>query len=294
MMKLVLFSLFILLSHSAYSQSCVMNEDAKRYYNRGVTATQIAKNTDDYKNALAEYQKAAELCSDCAELYYRMGLCCEMIGEDDNSYYSSALKYFKQSLTAENNISQELKDLIQGKIDGMGYAVEQAAVANKDALIPENLCGIWRFHTSDGRSSKFDKVYDIVISENQGFYSVNFVIVDRYDADERNGLPDTPSMVFREDADIRFKDNVVCFHTIYNDVKYGSDGAQAVHSKAEYDYELILENGVLKGVRKCTYEFWAAGNSDYHTVMEAVSNGYGKVYVNCTGNCGTANVYFTR
>ncbi len=291
MKKFVLFCLVTLLSHLVYSQSCVMNEEAKRYYNRGVTATQIAKNIDDYKNALAEYRKAAELCSDCAELYYRMGLCCEMIGEDDNSYYSSALKYFKQSLTAENNISQELKDLIQGKIDGMEYAVEQAATANKDAFTPENLCGRWTFHASNGETNE---LFDIIISENNGFYSAGFILAYQYNTKYDNVVPEKPSFTLKKTSDISFRDNIICFYTIHNKAIKSSDGYQSYHYKVEFNYELVLENGVLKGTRKCIYNFEAMGHSSYRHVSDAVKAGYGKVISNCTGDCGTSNVYFTR
>ncbi len=292
MMKLILFCLVALLSHLAYSQSCVMNEEAKRHYSRGVAATKIAQSTDDYKNALVEYRKAVELCPDCSELYYRMGLCCEFIGEDDNSYYSFALKYFQKSLAVDKNISQDLKDLIQGKIYEMEYAVEQAAVTNKDTLTPENLCGRWTFHTSGGETNK---LYDIVIIQNQGFYSVEFTMINQHEVGMDHVIPDVPTYTYKHKFDVSFKDDVICFSTIHNRVIfYKIENFQSYHSKVEFNYELILENGVLKGTRKCISNFEAMGHSDYRRVTDAVKAGYGKVISNCTGDCGASNIYFTR
>lgn len=293
MKKLVLICLTVLFCTCVYSQNCVMNEDAKRYYNRGVMATQIAKSTNDYKNALAEYQKAVELCSNCSELYYRMGLCCEIIGEDDNSYYTSALRYFQKSLTADNNISQELKDLIQGKIHEMEYAVEQSIIANKDALIPENLCGKWTYHAYDGDT---EKLFDIVISENNGFFTVEFSSLFQHNINKDGTLSmDDPSFTLEKTADISFNDDTICFSTIHNKVHFSErDKCQWYHFKVEFNYELVLENGRLKGGSKCTRRFEAMGHTDYRYVADAVKAGRGNVSSNCTGNCGTYKVYFTK
>lgn len=294
MKKAVLLFLVVLQVLVSSAQNDNLSAEAKRCFSRGVAASNMAKTTDDFKLALSEFQEAARLAPDNAEVFYRMGLCCEAVAKDDNAYYGKALEYYKRSLSISNGSSNAaVKELLQGKIHEMEYAVERATKENKNKISPETLCGKWRFHDADGTAKD---MFDVEIKNEQGLYKVKYGVAHIRKADRNGAYHNAKPLIMYKTGDVKFaEDGTIRFTTIHNDVVKHYDGVRE-HSqdKTEFVYEMKLENGWLKGIRKCIYHFWATGNSDCRTVREAVRNGRGTVIADCQGDCGMSDVYFTK
>jgi tetratricopeptide (TPR) repeat protein len=75
-------------------------EDADRFMARGTAAVKSAKNGDDFKDAVAEFEKATLAAPWLANAYYNLG-----VAQDKAGQYASAIKSLKLYLLAEPNAS---------------------------------------------------------------------------------------------------------------------------------------------------------------------------------------------
>lgn len=116
---------------SSFAQS--IPEEARRHFDRGLAAVEIAKSPADYEEAIREFERAKSLAPNWPDPYYNLGLV-----QEKAERYGDAVTNLKQYLRLAPNASdaQEVKSLI----NKLEYRKEQFA---EDAAILSSLVGTW-------------------------------------------------------------------------------------------------------------------------------------------------------
>lgn len=287
MKKIILFFSGLLYFMVVFCQSTELTNEEIRHFKRAGIAIKMAKEAEDYKEAISEYEKVLETATKDADVWYRLAVCCEAAAQADNSYYRRAADAYRKSLSyGASLLDADKKKELEDKIDEMDYSAKLAAKHEKEEVSPSTLCGAWHFHDS---SSRTIEQYDITIKENEGYYSVEYVILREKEVGGEK-YNDT-----RWSGDITVNDGVISFSTIHSFGLWKVGWKEQVtDSKLALEYSLRLENGKLKGVAKKTQQFDAHNAYGYRTVKDAVEAGAAKIINDCSGDCGTITVFFTR
>lgn len=165
------------------------------------------------------------------------------------------------------------------------------------AFDPRVLIGRWACYKANGER---DKTYDMVISENEGFYSVSHVFYINYYSDDNTGKRypnNTPDDYSENTEDIDVENGQVSYHfwqiehLIFNYSK--SERRRSVSIRSEHcDIDLKYIDGKLKGSIDCTQYYYALGCEGYSSPMESLEDGCGTVFSDGPG--GKWNVYFVK
>ncbi len=96
-------------------------EEARRHFQYGIAAAEMATSSDDLQEAITEFKKAASIAPDWADVYYQLGLVLEK-----TQNYNDAIAYYKKYLQLSPNTERStiVKDLI--------YKLEYKAAKDKD------------------------------------------------------------------------------------------------------------------------------------------------------------------
>ena len=94
--------------------------DAERFMNRGAAAAKSAKDANDFKDAVAEFEKATLAAPWMANAYYNLG-----VAQDKAGMYSNAIRSLKLYLVAAPN-APDAKN-VEKLIDEIEYRQEKAA-----------------------------------------------------------------------------------------------------------------------------------------------------------------------
>jgi tetratricopeptide (TPR) repeat protein len=94
--------------------------EAERFMNRGAAAAKSAKDANDFKDAVAEFEKATLSAPWMANAYYNLG-----VAQDKAGMYSSAIRSLKLYLIAAPN-APDAKN-VEKLIDEIEYRQEKAA-----------------------------------------------------------------------------------------------------------------------------------------------------------------------
>lgn len=271
----------------AYGQSTDLSDEEARHFKRAGIAVELAQSAEDYKEAVVEYEKVLETATRDADVWYRLAVCCEAVAQADNSYYKRSSNAYRKALEyGESMLDAEKKKELRDKIEEMDYAAQLAAKKEKNRISPSTLCGVWHFHDSSGKANE---AYDIIIKENAGFYSVEYIILR-----QKEGGNDK-NMDTRRNGDISINNDVISFSTTHRFALWQKGWrVQVSDSKMVLEYSLRLENGRLVGVARKTELFEAFNSNGYRTVHDAVKARAARVVNDCSGDCGSFNVYFTR
>jgi ankyrin repeat protein len=92
---------------SAFGQE--VSDEAKRHFDRGVAAVEMAKSPNDYAAAIMEFEQAARLAPDWPDVYYSLGKVQEA-AEKYGDAVQSLRKYLQLAPDADN--AEEVKSLI--------------------------------------------------------------------------------------------------------------------------------------------------------------------------------------
>ena len=92
---------------SAFGQA--VSDEAKRYFDRGVIAVELAKSPADYESAIKEFRQAASLAPDWPDVYYNLGLVQEK-AESYNDAVTSLRQYLSLAPNAKD--AAEVKSII--------------------------------------------------------------------------------------------------------------------------------------------------------------------------------------
>ena len=166
------------------------------------------------------------------------------------------------------------------------------------AFNPKVLIGRWACYKANGER---DKTYDMVISENEGFYSVSYVYYKEFFSENNRvcthyDFDCVPKVALQQSKDIdvdngnvsyRFNQQEYCW--VYADSKKEHVG---VMFKLSCDIDLNYIDGKLKGSIDCLHYFEATGNDKYRFVELALEAGRGSVRADGPG--GKWNVYFVK
>lgn len=113
--------------------------EAERHFNRGMAAVEMAKDSEDYKLAIEEFQKAQALAPDWADVYYNLGLIQEKAGKTEAAL-ASLRKYLLLAPDAEDAAQ------VRQFIDRLEYRLERATV---EVNPPNALLGVWKRYIPD-------------------------------------------------------------------------------------------------------------------------------------------------
>lgn len=156
---------------------------------------------------------------------------------------------------------------------------------------PRVLIGRWACYRANGERGKKDKIYDMVISENEGFYAVTYDWILDYDQHSNSLVYST-----EKSEDIDVADGIVSyeFHNVTSVSENSGTSRQRQTSKEIHDCNITLRytEGKLKGSIDCFYYFYAIGNEDYKSVSSALEHGYGRLFADGSGD--KWNVYFVK
>lgn len=101
-------------------------EEALRHMARGEAAVESAQSSGDYKNAIAEFEKAVSLAPNWPNPFFNLGIVQEIAGDFD-----SAIKNLKRYLELAPNASDKAE--VTTKIYKLEYKKERS-----------NIAGVWR------------------------------------------------------------------------------------------------------------------------------------------------------
>lgn len=93
-------TIFILFCGIASSFGQTVSEEAKRHFDRGMAAVEMAKSPADYAPAIKEFEQAGRLAPSWPDVYYNLGMVQEKAGK-----YSDAVTNLKQYLRLAPNAS---------------------------------------------------------------------------------------------------------------------------------------------------------------------------------------------
>lgn len=108
-------------------QNPAIPREAERFMNRGAAAVKSAKDANDFKDAVAEFEKATMAAPWLANAYYNLG-----VAQDGAGMYTEAIKSLKLYLLAVPNASDAKKLIYE-----IEYRKEKAAKESSPAAIAE-------------------------------------------------------------------------------------------------------------------------------------------------------------
>jgi tetratricopeptide (TPR) repeat protein len=110
-------TIFILFCGIASSFGQTVSEEAKRHFDRGMAAVEMAKSPEDFKDAIKEFEQAIRLAPDWPDVYYNLGMVQEKAEK-----YSDAVTNLKQYLRLAPNASDV--ETVKSLINKLEYKLE--------------------------------------------------------------------------------------------------------------------------------------------------------------------------
>ncbi len=109
-------------------QKPAISREAERFMNRGVAAVKSAKDANDFKDAVAEFEKATLSAPWLANAYYNLG-----VAQDKAGLYAAAIRSLKLFVLAEPN-APDIRS-VEKLIDEIEYRQEKATKESSPAAI---------------------------------------------------------------------------------------------------------------------------------------------------------------
>lgn len=164
------------------------------------------------------------------------------------------------------------------------------------AFDPRVLIGRWACYKANGER---DARYDMVISENEGFYTITYNKILMYYSDDETlkSFPgDSPKDVIEEHKDIEVRKGEVSYHFFQAEsckMNFNNKRKQSMNIfKYSCDIDLKYIDGKLKGSIDCINFYMALGCEGYSSVSKSLDDGCGTVFAD--GPDGKWNVYFVK
>jgi tetratricopeptide (TPR) repeat protein len=108
----------LLMSFSTGTFGQAVSDEAKRHFDRGMAAVEMANSPDDYAPAIKEFKQAVSLAPNWPDAYYNLGKAQEKAGE-----YSDAITSFRQFLVVAPNANDA--EAVKTLINKLEYRNEQ-------------------------------------------------------------------------------------------------------------------------------------------------------------------------
>lgn len=166
------------------------------------------------------------------------------------------------------------------------------------AFDPRVLIGRWACYKANGER---DRTYDMVINENEGFYTVSYNSFVRFKSEDNSVCFLFDSRCIPTDIGQDSKDIDVSEGNVFYRFELYCDSWIYANTRKEYtahleqrtcDINLKYIDGKLKGSIDCSWVFKAWGTSGYRFIEGALADGHGSVDVDGPG--GKWNVYFVK
>ncbi|MCF6290314.1 MAG: tetratricopeptide repeat protein [Desulfobacterales bacterium] len=116
-----------------------ISDEARRHFDRGMAAVEMAKSPADYKDAIKEFEKAARLAPGWADVYYNLG----MVQEKANKY-DEAVTSFRRYLRLAPNARDA--ETVKSLINRLEFKAQKIS---EQAKIPALLVGKWQGYGGD-------------------------------------------------------------------------------------------------------------------------------------------------
>lgn len=100
-----------------------ISDEARKHFDRGMAAVEIALDSNDYVDAIAEFKNALELAPEWRSAKYNLAIVQDKAGEYDNAMEN--LKALKETATLEEEIAE-----IQSLINKVEYKIEKGKEEN--------------------------------------------------------------------------------------------------------------------------------------------------------------------
>jgi ankyrin repeat protein len=156
--------LILVLGNASFGQN--ISEEARRHFDRGVTALKMANSTAECKPAIEELEQAARLAPDWPDAFYNLGL-----AQEKAERFKDAVASYKQYLRLAPNAddAEEVKSLI----NGLEYKAENVLTADDITDVLLSLEDTIEFAaTNQGRKTDFFEPKDLpylnILWEYQG------------------------------------------------------------------------------------------------------------------------------
>jgi len=117
-----------------YAEAQNISDEARRHFDRGMAAVEMAKSPADYEPAIKEFEKAARLAPDWPDVYYNLGIVQEKSGE-----YRDAITSLRQYLRLAPNANDIA--MVKSLINKLEYKTEK--ISKQEDILKILLEGTW-------------------------------------------------------------------------------------------------------------------------------------------------------
>jgi len=110
-----------------------ISDEAKRHFDRGQAAIEMAKTDMDYEDAIKEFEQAATFAPDWPDVYYNLGFIQEKVNK-----YDDAVRNLKRYLELSPNASDA--EMVKSTVNKIEYKKQKA---DEESKITSLLSGKW-------------------------------------------------------------------------------------------------------------------------------------------------------
>lgn len=209
--------------------------------------------------------------------------------------------HLKNGFDARGTITNRTESQITMQTEnGRVLTIEMSDIESMEqeekAFDPRVLIGRWACYKANGER---DERYDMVISENEGFYTVSYKTMLNfvsYDNSLKVFPYDTPNNTADDNRDIEVTEGIVSYYFYQVEwCKMNADSKrrQSINLiKYSCDIDLKYVEGKLKGSIDILNYYHALGCEGYSSVTSSLGDGCGTVFAD--GPSGKKNVYFVK
>jgi hypothetical protein len=120
----IIILVILLMSYSSCAFGQAVSDEAKRHFDRGTTAVEMAKSPQDYAPAIREFEQAVSLAPNWPNAYYSLGK-----AQEKAEKYSNAITSLKQYLRLAPNASDA--ETVKTLVNKLEYRMEREEGVNK-------------------------------------------------------------------------------------------------------------------------------------------------------------------
>ena len=130
--RIAVTTVFLLAGLAAYTAGQNVSDEARRYFDRGMAAVELAKSPDDFKAAINEFKQATVLAPDWADAHFNLGKVQEAV-----EMYTDAIASLRRYLQLAPNATDASE--VASLINKIEYKAENKITAAKSFGILDQL-----------------------------------------------------------------------------------------------------------------------------------------------------------
>src|ERR1035437_4740496 len=153
----------LLMSFSTRAFGQAVSDEAKRHFDRGTTAVEMAKSPEDYASAIREFEQAVSLAPNWPNAYYNLGK-----AQEKAEKYSDAIASLRQFLRLAPNASDA--EAVKTLINKLEYKAEREQLLT-NADIVDILASLGNEETwKIEKRGKYDQYNNLNPCDGCGFF----------------------------------------------------------------------------------------------------------------------------